>query len=302
MVYHNRSNAEFQVFGYPGADIFTRPDADDIGRVEGLYYRTQSFAGLEAELQRCRSGEMAYTDLSLDADQAWNESAWKLPHASLEAAKRYGAKFREEVREVDDALEEYWDTRNPAHFIEELGDLKWVLLALASNSGVVISDAVKSRLYQYAAGTRVFNSGGGLRYPDWYETATQLAIKQGSLSIGDIDSVIDAGLVPQHSPAMNIEEDETISPTFYVNDFILHGLLLKIEEEQYDENGFRFALVPLAEQPSAQHAAEIYLRIAAMAHYVGSTLAEVIRINVEKIAQRVATGTIDKSDGGRENL
>jgi hypothetical protein len=251
----------------------------------------------------CLAGTREFGELTLDADQAWNESGWKKPQASIEAAIRFTDKAREEWRELDDALEEYWDTREATHFVEELGDFKWLMTAIASNSGVVANDALKARLYEYIAGTREIKEDGSYGYPDWYDAAAAISVKRNPVTIGEIDDLIDAGFVLRFSPAMNLYEQEEISPTGVMFEFQGHIVFLRGLSERIFEHDLRayqgIALYDVT-QDVGRIVAEAYLKIASLAHYAGATMAQVVQVNMEKINRRIAERTIDKEDGKRD--
>jgi len=301
MAYHNRDSEIFRPIdnGFPRS--WGQPDPHLVGEdANGLYYRSRIAPQLSQEVDDCLAGTADFSDLSLDADQSWNEGAWKEPHASLAAFLRFSRKFREEVVELVDAFAEYNGTGDARHFIEEVGDVKWVVTALASNSGIVVSDAIKSRLFEYVAGTRQFDEGHHLSYPQWHTFAGSLAVKQGPLVVGDIDNLIHHGFVPQPSPIMNIEADERLSPTGIFRDLLFYRYVLLAAEERYKEDGFHVAPVYPNQSEPGRPTADMYLQLAAMANFVGSSFAEAIGGNSRKMTERIAINAIDKTDPNRQ--
>lgn len=289
--------------GDQGADFDTRNPYEAISPDNsGLYYRSRVFPGLAQSVDACRSGEVPYSELSLDAFQSWVELGWKKPHASAEAAERFMAKALEEYREVDEALEDYWETRNPGHLLEELGDFQWCIGANACNSGVVLGDDIKLRLYEYAVGTKVRTADGSFDYADWYGHAASLSVKRTSPTIGDIDDLISRGFVPQMSPAMNLYDEEEISPTVFMSDFLLYLAVLRNASEHLYQSGrpsLQSSSLRSFNRDIGALTSEVMLRTAAIASYVGSSLAHVVQVNIDKVSDRVEKNLVDKTDGSR---
>lgn len=303
MVYFNRTNADY--FGRASIDF----DFDDRRIAEsapqdqrGLYYRQHVFPGLRTLVDACVDGEAPFDELTFDALQAWNELGWKQPHATLEAAERFASKALEERGEVSEAFEEYWDTRNPEHVVEELGDLGWTITALASNAGIVVSDTIKQRAYEYSMGTKEFDDTGSVVDPSWYDAMASLAIRRGSVKLGDVDAVLREGFFPWPSASMNRDGGERISPTVYLHDLRLYIMLLRsINEDLYGaERSVAVRIPPDRIDACRSIVAESWLDIAAMAHYVGSTLSEVVSTNIQKVTHRVSHNLVDKTDGSRD--
>jgi len=299
MTYFNRSADEFMPVGrgpFNPTDE-NQPEAPALLR-NGLYYRTRVFPELVTLVDACQRGQMSYDELPLDALQSWNETGWKEPHVSHEAVVRFGAKITEEATEVIDAADEYFETQDSAHLVEELGDYQWTATALIGNAGVVVGDSIARRLFDYAKGTRVWSSQGAISYPKWYDVATGIAVKRGPITIGDLDDLIKVGFVPQGSIAMNQDEHEQVSPTYFANDCLMLGRMLTLLcERQFDSNRHPsiYGLDFKAEADDVgKIAAEIYLRTAAVAAYVGTDLAHVASVNVDKISGRIVTNTVDK--------
>lgn len=305
MVRINRTGSQYRPIDYQGVDYATRCTPEDPAQMhDGLYYRSQTFASLKADVDSCRIGTMAYEQLSVEALQAWTESGWKTPHSSFDSVKRLGDKAHEEAGEVDDALEEFWNTRDKTHLIDELGDYLWVTSAFASNGSVVISDAIKKRLYAYAMGTKVRTSSG-FEEPEWYDAAAGLATKRGSLNLGDLDDIISAGFVPRFSPVMNLYEKEEICCTNFAEDLIAYSTyMIGMASQQHGYNEDAYVPHEVFEGLSdaiGNVAAEVYFRVAAMAHFVGGSISEVVKVNIDKISKRIAAGMIDKTDCTRTN-
>jgi NTP pyrophosphatase (non-canonical NTP hydrolase) len=303
MVYFNRTGQEYFTPPESGVDFDSRRAIEGSPHLTaGLYYRQHVFPQLAELITDGLGSESDMSAVSLDADQSWNETGWKQPQTTYEAAIRFTGKLQEEVGELDDALEEYWDSRNAAHFIEELGDCKWLFTAIASNSGVVVNDALKARLYEYIAGTRELKDDGTFDYPDWYDAAAELSIKKEPLTIGDIDKLLESGFVPRFSPAMNLYEPEELSPTHTIFELRSYSVFLRgLSERLFEQDILAYQGVALSvvNEQIAKMIAESYLKIAAMARYAGSSMSEVCRINTQKISRRMAENQVDKSDSPR---
>ncbi len=303
MTQFNRSGEQFFPFGYPGIDLYSQGGREDTKAAEsGLYYRSRVAPDLSQAIDKCLDGTSSFADMSFDALQAWNESAWKVPHGTLAASTRFADKLGEELDEAEQALEEFRDTRDNRHLIEEIGDVGWGINALASNGRAVISDSLKDRVYSYLTGTRIYTESGSFDYPDWYDEAAKFVVRRGPLNIGDVDALVGAGFVPQHSPVMNLYEPEKISPThelcwnfkFYI------PALRSLNEQLHGSETY----IPHDNGEHISHeigkiAAEATLRIAAIAHYAGSSFEEVVSLNIAKINNRITLNIIDKSDGER---
>jgi hypothetical protein len=305
MTFVNRSGEEFRPVDPASIDYFDPARRDEINAgLHGLYYRNNTFPHLAANLQECLDGNADFAGLALDAEQAWNEEGWKVPHASKAAADRFCNKAREEITEIDEALEEYWENRNPQHLIEELGDFNYCVTAVASNAGLVVGDAVKTRLYDYLMGTKQYRDGAYVK-PIWYDKAAQLSVKSDALTIGDIDELINAGFAPRFSTVMNLYEgDEEISPSEYMMQFLFYvSVLQNLSAKMFPTDQAMFHDTPyrLERQDMNAVLAETYLRIAAIAHYAGSSMAEVVAVNTRKIAGRIQNNQVDKDDNPRQN-
>ncbi len=306
MTFHNRTGEAYIPLGQAGFDFLSQPAVETApSEQDGLYFRGRTFPDLQAELRQCLSGEKPFQDLSIDAVQAQNEIGWKQPHGSMQAGDRFVNKAWEEQREVDEALEDWFEDRQndqtTEHLLEELGDFNWCVTALASNAGAVVDSALKQRTYDYLAGTRQYIDGE-LVSTKWHGAAATVATKFEPLTIGDIDGLIEAGFMPRFSPAMNLYDDEPPgSATEYAFNYSFYaGLLQNHTRLLFDERNLlvgddRDKLVAA----TGQIAAEVYFRTATMAHMAGSSLAEVIETNVRKTSWRVENNAVDKTDPNR---
>lgn len=300
MTQFNRSGRDFFPVGDPGVDFETARDREPDAEINsGLYYRAHTFPNLLATIEAATLQENGFGQISLEAYQSWNEVGWKAPHASFAAVERFGEKVKEEAREVDDAIEEFFDSRDRTHLIEELGDYLWVATSFANNGAAVVSDAVKRRLYAYAVGTKVWENSS-FQEPAWYDAATRLAIKRDSITVEDIDELIKEGFVPRFSPVMNLYDEEEICLTGFAFDFMSFAAFLNsIAQQQYkygeDKHARPQPYSELSEDVGSM-VAEIYFRTAAIAYKIGGSLAEVVETNILKISERVRTRTVDKAE------
>jgi hypothetical protein len=302
MTYFNRSREDFSpVQGSIDSAGLYIPEGP-IQLRDGLYYRSRIFPALQSAVQDCVIGEREFNKLPVDAYQSWVETGWKEPHASLAAVSRFRQKGIEEAREVEDAYKEFMESKNNTHLVEELGDYAWVTVGFANNGGVVTSDSIKTRLYDYGMGTKIIEDGK-FNYPVWYDTAMRLAIKRNSLTLGDIDDLNNAGFMPRFSPAMNVYqfEDQICSPEYVFDLSPFAVFMAGINEQQYDDENRIVTGSQFMEHSNhlGKLVAESIFRVAAIAHKEGSSFSEVVRQNVIKISGRIETGTVDRSDGKR---
>ena len=300
MVQFNRSGKEFFPIGDPGVDFETARDLEPEAKQNaGLYYRAHAFPELLATIEAAQLQEQGFGNVSLEAYQSWNEIGWKAPHASFAAVERFGEKVKEEAREVDDAIEDFFDTRDRTHLIEELGDYLWVATSFANNGAAVVSDAIKRRLYAYAVGTRVWENGG-FREPEWYQAAASLAVKRDAITVEDIDDLVSHGFVPRFSPVMNLYDEEEICLTGFAFDFMSFAAFLNgVAQQQYkygEDKHIRPQPYSELSEDVGNMVAEIYFRVGAIAFRVEGSFAEVIERNIRKISERVRTGTVDREE------
>ena len=271
---------------------------------EGLFYRDRTYPHLAQLISQATLDE-DFGQLPIDAYQAWNETGWKKQQASYAATGRLQNKAVEEYEETMSALYEFRESGEPAHFVEELGDYLWVVTAIANNGGAVLSDSARTRFFEHAAGTRILRSGKP-DYPVWYNTLAQLPLQREPISIGNIDQLIKAGFRPQISPCMNLDEEDEeghIDAAGYAHDLLAFVVtMVSINERQY--NYGEGQVIPnefgLLAKDLGVVVVEATLRVAALAHFAGSTLADVVQTNVGKITQRIENHTVDKADGERD--
>lgn len=302
MTYFNHSGGDFDPAGaLPSESSWPRALADG----DGLYYRTQVFPELSDQIKRSQNGELEAGEVDIDAYQAWCESGWKKQHATYLAADRFSQKGKEESDEVVDAWTEYGRTGDESHLVEELGDVLWVATALASNAKAAVSDSLKKRFFDYLMGTKVIVSSGAQTEPAWYDDVARLSVKRGPLQLVDISQLFTrTNFVPQASAAMNLEGDETISLHEQVSSL---GYLMAAaafqNRQQYDEEGGPSYLSEAGYRQLSstvgEAVAEVYLRVAAAGHVIGSSLPAIAAVNIAKITERIRTNTVDKSDGQR---
>jgi len=268
---------------------------------DGLYFRSLIHQGSAEEITRFLNGEVQDDDLSLDAYQSWNEQGWKEPHVSKSAMSRFGQKAIEEAREVESAAEDYFDSKENGDLVLELGDFTWVATAVANNTGIIVSDELKHALYQYSMGIKVYD-GRVFREPDWYDAATKLAIKKGSLTLGDIDQLNrDAKFVPLLAPVMNIDPDDDMEASITGACYYLqwYSVIFKSFVEDYEQY-LNFSAPQTSQlEDLAKVIVGSYLQVAWIANEVGSSLSEVVTQNIKKIEKRVQSRTVDKTDFGR---
>lgn len=304
MTYVNRTGEQYDPSGLTQVDrgLFEYTTDAVEQSDSGLYFRSRIFPALTEQIDACLEGDIPANELTIDAYQAWNERGWKVPHRSIEAVKRFSSKGLEELQEIDDAMEEYWDGEGSDHLKEEIGDGLYCPTALASNGGCVISDALQLRAFDYAKGTKVYTADG-LKRPQWYRAAAELSIQERPITAGDLDTLVKSGFVARFSPAMNIDEDEKFSmigSVFDMTSFVVG--MAAVGERQYDfgksERIDTFTFETLSKDLGI-YAAEIYFRTTSIASTIGSSLGEIMLENIKKVEGRITTNTVDKTDGPR---
>lgn len=302
MTYFNHSGGEFDPAGaLPSESSWPRAYADG----SGLYYPVHDFPELSDQIRRTQIGELIIGEVEIDAYQAWCESGWKAQHATYSAADRFSQKGQEETNEVVDAWIEYRKTGDNTHLVEELGDVLWVATATASNAKATVSDSLKKRFFDYLMGTKVIMPGGGQTEPAWYDKVAELSVKRSSLQLLDISRLFDqTKFVPQPSAARNLEGDEAVS--LYEQVSSLGYMMINAamaNRQQYNQDGGPSYLSEAGYRQLSstvgEAVAEVYLRVAAAGHVIGSSLPAIVAANISKITERIKTNTIDKTDGDR---
>jgi len=238
---------------------------DEVTKQGGLYYR-DTIPDETKLLERAIDGTLDFRDY-----QQWVEAGWKTPFCTLESANRLSEKLQEELIELIGAHKEYQDTPNDAtgeHLAEEAGDVMWVLTAIASNGGMVVSTMTQSAL----------PPGSEAR-----EKPTLDAIDQ--VSHGD-------------SPVLPDLESEQpfVRLIMEAMDYGLKGQLHNEAKVTYslsstDDNLFGLAYV--------QHYPHLLAQLGSILSESGLSLRDAAANNIRKLRLRRISNTIDKTDPGR---
>lgn len=270
-------------------DIYQPPKTEDIPKI-----KAQVAAAVE-------SGTIGL--LHIDDYQAWCELNWKEPHGTLKSQERFRKKLVEEFSELNDELER---VENGEKGIEpsiesELGDVIWTVTAISSNLGRKVKTALMERLHLYGKGTRYVDGD----VPHWVEVAQKLSYKEDDFSISSVEDLIEAGYTPQPSPFMYIDDDSHAGwAEIDQAKTLLHHSLRTIDyiaEKAYEPNTYHAGSINNDDAEAADNLiAEVYLNCAYLAkHMANSSLSDIVRQNIVKVTNRVATKTVDKSDNPR---
>lgn len=270
---------------------------------DGLYYRSDLAIDIDLATERLVNG------LGLVQDyQYWADQAWKKEHGTYEAVERFGAKLFEEHAEFATELQplSYGEAIDGDKLIAEAGDVLWCATALASCATADLDAACKTLLFRYLRGVQHIDPDGGFVEPAWRSKAAALATKYDQLTTADIDQLLEAGFEPLFSPVMNIydPDDDEGSAIEHLRTSLWQSIALRNETEaQYGWNGDSMILPGHFQQKSdviGELVAGLFLEISWITRKVASVgLSKILRTNVQKVNSRVATQTVDKSDGER---
>lgn len=272
---------------------------------DGLFYRND----LQIDIQEATERLLGGTGLIQDY-QYWADQAWKKAHGTYEAVERFGDKLYEEHEEFANELRPltYGDTVDSEKLISEAGDVLWCTTALASCATADLDAAFKILLFRYIRGVQHVAPDGDYVEPPWRTTAAALATKYEQLTMADIDLLMKAGFEPLFSPVMNIfdpEDDEDSPIDHLLTSLALCAALRNETEAQYGWDGDSLVLPGAFKEKShlvGELAAGLFLEVSWITRKVSSVgLGQILGANVLKVNSRVATQTVDKSDGKRSS-
>jgi NTP pyrophosphatase (non-canonical NTP hydrolase) len=242
-------------------------------------------------------------DLKLDDYQAWGELNWKSQQGTIDSTERLTQKLAEEVQELTDELRMPPEQKSPQAIVSELGDILWCVNGLASNLSVNVKHGLQMLLDDYSRGTRYFHDPRSV--PPWVKLAQRLTYNDEMSATGLAD-LVEAGYEPQVPTNILIDEPED-NKKYQIHDAIMdidtHSkLLVSIAKTNYEPHNYHAGTTTYQSHISERLVAYIYLDVAFLARYpAGGSLNEVIRQNILKLSGRVATNSVDKSDGPRHN-
>lgn len=286
----------------PTSDLHIGPRRrDELSYFDGKFYQPDT----PDETQRRRNVVAPYLDAPLDANtpfhpgymtldtyQDWVELDWKVPHGSYDAVERFGAKLWEEgwdeaVEEIHAACDAYQNGEsvpNREHLVEELGDVYWVVTALASNAGVSINDAVKKYLHR--------EDVISLRSYDKLQMVTVDYIVTGP-------SPFVPGVQPFEKYNDYADFDE-YSAASKMQDIVAGFHLAAQKQYGYGTDHFVSTYFEMCRRDMEEDVGQSIVTLAYIARrWAGATLAEMAQTNMRKLSSRVAANLIDKSDGKR---
>lgn len=315
MAFHNSNNGfkgfpphDEAVIGY--ASGYTVPRERD-----GLFYRSDLPIDYD-ELGK-RLIEYPY-EASIQDYQYWTEAGWKTPQGSYDSVDRLANKIVEEQSELAKAMYEA-DRANDdnlplarEHILEEAGDVLWVTTSLASIANADIDSGLKNLLFEYVMGVQHFKDGQVIE-PKWRKKVANLATKYHQLTVSDLERLVGEGFEPLPSPVINVfdpEEDFEDVDKHMVTVLGLAHEVRNLVQQQFGgdaearaEGDITYQL-PTAFRERARligrSAARMYLELAFIAERATNRgLSDMVSMNVAKITERIATGTVDKADGER---
>ncbi len=301
MAFVNRGSAGYQPMPFP----FT-PSMGEFSHADekGLFYRddTRNYH-LALELERLYGGELATSDLSLDALQYWVEQGWKKPHNTPDALKYWKDKIAEEWSELYHAFE----SDDVSGMVKESGDVMFSTIALADNDSAVVDSSLKNDLYAYLMGISLFRDGERVETP-WRDEVAKVAIKHNGITIGDVDTIIAAGFEPLPATAMNLYDDEeNMSVIEAIGTLgMLSGAMVAGAQYRRDHGERNFD--PKVEEMMMQVTGNIQLgiiiaravlNVAYIAHKCGSSFEECASLTMDKVNARVQANRVGKEDGER---
>lgn len=270
---------------------------------EGLYYRSDLPIDIDQATERLLHGKGLVQDY-----QYWADQAWKKEHGTYAAVERFGDKLYEELEEFGNELRPvtYGESVAAEKLISEAGDVLWCATALASCAMADLDASFKTLVFRYVRGVQHIMDDGSYSQPSWRATASKLATKYEQLTTADINKLLQAGFEPLFSPVMNIDEPDSDEGSPVDHMYTCLGVCAALRNEteaQYGWNGDSHVLPGAFKQKShviGELVASVFLETAWITRKVtGASLADILRANVTKVNSRVATQTVDKSDGQR---
>lgn len=243
-------------------------------------------------IERALSEEAGFANLPVEDYQRWVELDWKEPHATYAMAERLYHKVAEEGwQEAPAEFDRIWplsadkykgqpSTEAVQRLLDELGDILWTVVAMASNGAVNLKDALTEFFYN--------------KYP-WRDSYY--------LKLSDIDNLVSDGYIPSIGPVNH--EDIGTSHFDYdemdprSNLLYRAGSLRHLCDRQFGYGDTPFSYYSY-HKVGLQEVAPVVVDVVLLTTYYAqqwgrATLDEVARRNVIKISGRVATNSIDKS-------
>lgn len=262
-------------------------DVETIGMRHGLYQPCQPEEyerRVEAVRSKAISGRAA--EIGVSELQDWVELDWMYPHGTFETGQKLGEKLVEEAQEY---YEEITPMESRAHRKEpnrdthsgmsEAGDYLWMLMAMSSNSGIDMQEALRAKFQTekpITLGDLYDITKHGIGWiPLRVENPTEVGTSDSDS--GDLDPYIWLRLHPTE---------------LYRYMYHLYG-----KEEHKQKPGEAPEWLRL--QAADWHADALLFLAYYVHHWTYSSLSEVASMNIEKVTERVKQGTVDKLHGGR---
>lgn len=262
-------------------------DVETVGIQDGYYQPCSSEEySRRVEAMRSKVANGAASAILVSEFQNWAELDWMRPQGTFETGQQAGYKLVEEAQEYYDEITTTKSravstkpNRDTHPGMSEAGDYLWMIMAMASNSGIDMEEALRAK----------------------FQT-------DKPITLGDINDITKRGIswIPlrvENPTEVGTADSDTrdldpfiwlrLHPTeLYRYMYHLYG------KEEYKQKPSE-APEKLRLQAADWHADALLFLGYYAHHWTYSSLPEVAAMNFEKITDRVKHGTVDKANGGR---
>lgn len=273
-------------------DVFVKDfsgwrDIETVG-VRGGYYQPCSPEEYNRRVEAIRSkiANGAASAILVSEFQDWAELDWLRPHGTFETGRQIGRKLVEEAQEYYDEITPMESravsaipNRDTYPGMIEAGDYAWTSMAMASNSGIDVEEALRAK----------------------FQTATPI-------TLGDLHDSTRRGFswiplrVENPTEVGTVDSDtRDLDPSVWLRLHprelyrYMHDLYGRGEQKQKPSE----APEKLRLQAADWHADALLFLGYYAHHWTYSSLPEIVAMNFEKVTDRVKRGTVDKASGGR---
>ncbi|MDB5183869.1 MAG: hypothetical protein JWO07_550 [Candidatus Saccharibacteria bacterium] len=223
-------------------------------------------------------------EITISELQDWAELDWIFPQGTFETGQKFGEKTVEEAQEYYDEIVPMQSralrrkpNRNTQHGKSEAGDYLWTILAMASNAGIDMEEALRAK----------FTAEGPVTLGDLHEL-TKAGASWLPLRVDNPSQV--------RSPQSDVQD---LDPYIWLR---IHPVeLYRYMYKMFD--GGKQSPVEATEKQRLEATdwyadALVFLSYYAD-HWTFSSIPEVASVNFNKITQRVEHGTVNKALGNR---